>query len=219
MDKPLGSNPQQPFARRVRRRMGRIRRRVRAEPTPRATTSQGQPRRLLAKERGFPQEWVRLSVAWARESMIEGDWPEAIQRWQQLLDRFGPGSSWSAYHGLIIAYGASGQPATADAVAERARTLFPESVPLSVAWAGLPMAEEDWPAAIERWESVLKEYGPTASWKPYRGLANCHEQLGDVPAAAAIAETGRHHFPDSPEVAVTWAQIPMMEEDLSLIHI
>ncbi len=145
--------------------------------------------------------------------MADGNWAEAIRRWEQLLDRFGPSSSWSAYRGLIVSYTELGRLGTAGAIAARGREMFPESVELASLWAGLPMFDEEWAASVERWVEVLEQYGPTASWKPYRGLANCYEQIGDIPASVEAAELGYQHFPDIVEMATTWAQMSMIEED------
>jgi tetratricopeptide (TPR) repeat protein len=159
---------------------------------------------------GLPREWVRLAVDSARIPMSEGNWPEAIRQWSDILDRFGPRASWSAYRGLIAAHAASGRFGTAAAVATRARTLYPESVELEGEWANLPMLEGDWQTSIERWQALLERFGPDASWKAYVSTATCHEQLGDVAAALEVIERGRAHFPDSVEVAVSAAHIVLI---------
>lgn len=162
---------------------------------------------------GVPRDLVRLSVDWAREPMAEGRWPEAISRWEQVLDRFGPASSWSAYRGLIVAYTNTGRIGTAEAVASRARVNFPKSVELAVAQAELPMVEEHWQEAIGRWLAMLDEFGPNASWKPYEGLTRCYEEMGDIEAAVAAADEGVRRFPDTPGAAVAWTQMAMVVED------
>ncbi|MEA3503014.1 MAG: tetratricopeptide repeat protein, partial [Actinomycetota bacterium] len=145
--------------------------------------------------------------------MAKGKWVEAIRRWEQILDQFGPASSWSAYRGLIVSYSRIKRFDSAEAVASRARVVFPESVELAVAWAGLPMAVEDWPEAVDRWNHVLEEFGATASWKPYEGLTNCYQEMGDIDAAVQNAEQGRRYFPDAVEAVMTWAELPMVQGD------
>jgi tetratricopeptide (TPR) repeat protein len=145
--------------------------------------------------------------------MAEGEWVEAISRWKQVLDRFGPASSWSAYRGLIVAYTNRGRIGTAEAVASRARVVFPKSVELAVAQAELPMVEKRWQEAADRWQAVLDEFGPAASWKPYEGLTRCYEAMGDIATAVDMAAEGLRRFPDTPEPAVTWAQMAMVTED------
>lgn len=158
---------------------------------------------------GLPREWVRLAVDSARIPMSEGNWPEAIRQWSDILDRFGPKASWSAYRGLIVAHAASGRFGTAAAVAARARALYPESIELEGEWANLPMLEGNWQTSIERWQHLLDRFGPDASWKAYVSMASCHEQLGDVQTASEVIEKGRAHFPDSVEVAVAAAQMAL----------
>lgn len=145
--------------------------------------------------------------------MAAGNWVEAIKRWEQVLNRFGPASSWSAYRGLIVSYTNNGNIDTAKAVASRARMAFPESVQLAIAQADLAMFEAQWTDAAELWQRIIDEYGPDASWKPYEGLTRCYEVMGQIAAAIETAEEGHRRFPDSPDAAMTWAQMAMVVED------
>lgn len=168
---------------------------------------------VLQREAGIPRDLLRSSVEWARQPMADGNWVEAIKRWEQVLDRFGPASSWSAYRGLIVSYTNRGRLDVAEAVASRARIVFPSSVDLAVAQAELPMFEERWAEAIVRWQGIIDAYGPNASWKPYEGLTRCYEVTGKTTAAIETAEEGHRRFPDLPDAAMTWAQMAMVVED------
>ncbi|MEA2022941.1 MAG: hypothetical protein U9N79_01480 [Actinomycetota bacterium] len=147
--------------------------------------------------------------------MAEANWYEAIRRWEEILDRFGSASSWSAYRGLIIAYTKIGSVDAAETMATRSRVVFPESVDLAVAQADLPMVIEDWPEAITRWNRLLDRFGPNVPEKVYVRLAIAQGKLGGLALATETLQRGRNHHPgnlnliaNSAELAMTWRDWP-----------
>lgn len=156
---------------------------------------------------------IQAGVEWAQLAMSESDWPQAIARWNQLLDRYGPPVSSRVYKGLATAYIELGQIGAAAAIVERGRALFPHAVDLPLVWAHIATVEEDWEEAIRRYRHVIETAGPTASWRPHKGIVAAYIKLGDLANAAAAADEGLRHFPDNVDVVGAWAGVPLEAED------
>ena len=159
------------------------------------------------------REAVRLSVEWARFPMAEGDWAEAASRWEQVLDQFGPASSWSAHRGLIVAHTNMAGIEAAESAATRARAVFPDSVELAVAQAEIPMAEEQWQTAAARWEQLLDRFEPNVPPKAYVRAAVAHGKLGDLASAALMLDRGATHHPGHVALIANTAELAMTRRD------
>ncbi|MEA3502577.1 MAG: tetratricopeptide repeat protein, partial [Actinomycetota bacterium] len=136
-----------------------------------------------------------------------------MSRWGEVLDRFGPASSWSAYRGLMVSYTKLGRIEEAEETAIRAREVFPESVDLGVAWAEVAMGAPDWPGAVGRWEEVLDRFDANAPWSVYARLAVAHGELGDLDTAAGVLTVGRERFPDEVGLLSESAELAMALRD------
>lgn len=156
---------------------------------------------------------IQAGIEWAQLAMAKSDWPQAIARWNQLLDRYGPSVSSRVYKGLATAYVESGKIGAAGATVERGRALFPHAVDLPLVWAHIATVEEDWEEAISRYRQILEAGGPTVSWRPHKGIVAAHIKLGDLASAAAAASEGMRHFPDNVDVVGAWAGVPLKTED------
>lgn len=170
-------------------------------------------RTFLGNRRTVQADRVQAGIEWAQLAMAEGDWPQAIARWHELLLRYGPSASSRIYTGLANAYIRSDAPSTAAAVIERGRSLFPNAVDLPLLWAHLASVDEDWEESIRRYLQILDNVGPDASWRIHKGLVVAYIELNDLRKASEAAELGLRSFADNVDVASAWARIPLKAED------
>ena len=181
-----------------------------------AYSKHGDPEEAAAViERGrsrFPDE-VGLAVQWAQQAMVQEDWPDAIRRWEEILEHFDAVVPPRAYAGLARAYVEHGEPGLAAAVIDRGRSRFPDEVGLAVRWAHLATLSRDLAEGIRRGELVLDRFESVAPPRVYVRLAGAYSEQGDPEKAAAVIERGRSRFPHEVSLAAQWAQLAMVQED------
>jgi tetratricopeptide (TPR) repeat protein len=111
-----------------------------------------------------------------------GDWPEAVQRWQQLQQRF---PQWQpSYTGLIAALRKVGEAAQVDTVLADAASRFVEDAHWSIDYAECAESRGDFNEAASRWQIVRQRF-PRRE-EGYRRGADALAKAGHVEAAAAV---------------------------------
>lgn len=167
---------------------------------------------VLARGRDRYPDDAALAIEAAQLATLTEDWPQAVARWEEILNRFPDAVSWKTYARLSSAYRVQGEIGLGAAVLEQGRARFPDDPNLATEWAHLAMVEERWQEAIVRWEDVLARFDQAATWKAYARLAIAHRELGSLDTAAMVLEQGRERFPEDANLAIEWAQLAMVEE-------
>lgn len=168
---------------------------------------------VLERARARFPDAAEFAIEWAQLAMIERRWPEAVRRWEHVLERF-EGQVPSKVHAwLAIAHREQGDLETAAVVLERALELHPGDVRLGVEQAHLAMVEQDFTEAISRFTDVLDRYEEQAPTKVFERLAIEHRHLGHFDEAEAVLKRGRVRFPDDIRLANAWAQAAMVRGD------
>jgi tetratricopeptide (TPR) repeat protein len=154
---------------------------------------------------------VRLAMDWAQLATAEKQWPEAVARWQAVLENFPELAPVKAHVRLATALREQGDLERAAAVLQGARARFPDEGGLAVEWAQLAFVAKDWPEAVERLEYVLDRFEDVAPAKVFALLAAEYRHQEAIKSAAAVIERGRSRFPRDVGLAVEWAHLAMVE--------
>lgn len=112
--------------------------------------------RLLADARQrFPDDLL-VQGEWAQIPLAREDWSEALARWEALLDRFEAQLPAKAFAQIAVVHRRLRDHAAAATVVERGLGRHPRDPRLAGEWAQLAMVAQDWPAAVSRWQDVLR---------------------------------------------------------------
>ena len=113
---------------------------------------------------------LRIDTEWAQLAAASEDWPETIARYEEILSQHRPAPSY-LYPRLATAYRQAGDFVLAETVITQARAQFPGDMRLDIEWAQLPLARQDWPEAVTRHETILKDHAaaPVDVYRAWRG--------------------------------------------------
>lgn len=156
----------------------------------------------------WPAEHVQAAVAAAEQAMAAGDWSGAVQQWRVAIEAAGDAAPSRAHRRLAVAHREAGNLDAAEAVLDAARGSNPTAEDVAVEWAKLPMFEQDWDRAAERWLAVVTDLGDDAPVSAFLGLAEARGHLGDHAGAGAALRRGRTLHPASSRLAMVWAAAP-----------
>ena len=108
---------------------------------------------------------LRLDTEWAQLATADQDWPGAVERLTQLLNRHtaAPGK---VYVALAHAHRETGKPEMAATVIAQGISKWPDDQGLLNEHAQLAMVDRDWPEAMRRWQRFLANAGDARPWRP-----------------------------------------------------
>ena len=104
-------------------------------------------------------EASEFSAELAEIAMARKDWPEAVTRWQAVLEVRGKKPPRRAFRGLASALRRQGDIDGVAAVIQQGLAHYPEASEFSAELAKIATAREDWPEAVKRWQAVLEAAG------------------------------------------------------------
>lgn len=99
-----------------------------------------------------------LMSEFAEVASARKNWPEAVMRWQAVLNKFGDGSPENCFVRLAYALAKTGEIKSADQIVGRGIKARPDSMAIKVACAKVAMENSDWTEAAKRWQKILGEY-------------------------------------------------------------
>jgi spore maturation protein CgeB/GT2 family glycosyltransferase/tetratricopeptide (TPR) repeat protein len=156
-----------------------------------------------------------LAAEHAEIAMAQRLWPEAIKRWQEIVETGGDKAPASVYLRLARAHCLHRDPATAEATVQDGLARYPGDGKLLAEHAEIAMAQEDWFEAVARWQTVIKTLGPKAPANASLKLARVHRFQEDLTAAETVAKEGLSRFRNNAELLAELAEIAMVQLDWS----
>ena len=155
---------------------------------------------LIAATQRFPgeaQAWLTL----ADLASIRLDWPEARQRWRQVVERF-PEHPFSLL-GLAREHRGLGQLGKAEALLSDSAKRIEQHIPIKSEWADVALRRRDWPEAERRWQDVAQRWPGNVAGP--LGLARAVRDGGRLAEADALFEAAVARFPDDRALRQDWA--------------
>ena len=150
----------------------------------------------------FPAEPAPL-FEYAQQAAVRRDWPEALRRWQTVVERHP--NRIDAIAGQALALRESGRFDDADAVLTAALARFPANPHLNIDFAWVAHIRRDWPTAAARWDRVrhhVPEFVPA-----FIQGAIALREAGRLPEADTLLASALEQFPDSPDPALEHARL------------
>jgi GT2 family glycosyltransferase/spore maturation protein CgeB/tetratricopeptide (TPR) repeat protein len=154
-----------------------------------------------------------LTAEHAEIAMTRRDWPEAIKRWQAMLQAQPETAPASVYSRLARAHRIFGDLPAAETVVQTGLARHRNDVGLAAEYAELAMAQRLWPEAIKRWQAIVAAGGVPAPASAYLRLARAHRLHGDLPAAEAVIRDGLQRHPRDLELTAEHAEIASARQD------
>jgi tetratricopeptide (TPR) repeat protein len=150
----------------------------------------------------------------ASRSMGIRDWPEAIKRWQAILDEFGDEAPANTWIGLSNALRRSQKYARSEEIAVRGIKKHPNSLGLKIERAEIAVARGDWPEAIKRWQAILDKVTDKSRLATvYAHLPASYVRTGEYQKADAVIREGLNYHPENLPIWKAYAEIPMARGD------
>jgi tetratricopeptide (TPR) repeat protein len=151
-------------------------------------TALREQRRITEAEEVLSGQFERLAavpmifIEHARLAERSADWPEALDRWADVMSRFP--DRWEGYGGRAKALRQRQDLEAAENVLTEAVLRFPTHSHLLVDLARLAEAQRDWSAAEQSWRRLLS-LGP-GPWWAYTGLATALRQQQRIAEAEEV---------------------------------
>ena len=98
----------------------------------------------------------QIAVEYARVAMRRNDWSQALDRWQQMTERF-PGHP-DAVAGLGTSLQILGRLAEAERCLAEGLVRFPNHADIAIEYARVAHRQSDWPEAYRRWQMVMERF-------------------------------------------------------------
>ena len=168
---------------------------------------------LLLKGAAQHPEDLTLARKLADAATARKDWPEAVKRWQKLLDLQGLDAPATTYVRLAQAHAALREFATAESLLLKGAAQHPEDLTLARKLADAATARKDWPEAVKRWQKLLDLQGLGAPATTYVRLAEAHAAVGDLAAAELLLLRGSNQHPEDLTLARMFAEIASGRKD------
>jgi len=127
---------------------------------------------------------LKVTSAHAMAASKAGDWVEAAQRWEEIIEKYGRDAPIGASIQLSIALRMQGKFAEADAAIERAQRKRPDYIGLAIEYARIATASENWFQAAKRWRSVINNFGGNAPATAYKQLGMSLTDVRDIRSVA-----------------------------------
>lgn len=153
----------------------------------------------LAGMSAAPEPTSRALTAWARDAVLEEDWPEAVERWTACIAEFGEKPHWLTNRARALLE--AGRPAEAEReyilLAER----FPEMPNGMVGLARLAQDRKDWSGAVSLWTQCLEKFSDERAPQWMAAKAAALRQLGLFADAEELLRELAERHPDDGKFA------------------
>jgi capsular polysaccharide biosynthesis protein/tetratricopeptide (TPR) repeat protein len=149
------------------------------------------------------------SIAAATKAVVQRDWATALGIWEAVAQQY-PESP-EGFVGKASALIQLGRLAEAEALLLQAMEGFPSNIWASVAYAQLAERQQDWRAALRRWEAVRDEFPDAAVG--HTGTASALRELGELDAAETAFAQAAERFPHDPWAAQNHAVVAARRGD------
>lgn len=153
------------------------------------------------------------AIEGARSVTGSGDWQEAVQRWQEVVERPGRGAPDFAYAQLARSYRKLRKYSEAEVAARQGLAAHPNSLRCRLQLAEIVSASGNWHKALECWQEALQHLGPRAPGVVYAGLARAQRELGNLDEAERLVTHGLGKHPDSLHCSRECAELAMKRGD------
>lgn len=157
----------------------------------------------------FPEQ-IACRMGYARLAERQGNWSEALKRWEAVSTEF---KHASGDIGVALALQELGQSDEAEARLEAARTLHPVLIEIRIAQARLAEKRGDFDAEVRIWE-VIRERFPLAS-VGYRNSIHRLRAIGREDDAEAVMRAAIERFPQDSWPAIEYALLAHHRRDWS----
>ncbi len=171
-------------------------------------------RRLLnATIERFPRE-RGPAIALARMAETEGNWSDAMQRWDQIKRDFP--ADWDGYQGSIAAALRLRRFAEAENIIVEAKQRFPGIESFFIEHARLAETRRDWAVADTLWRQAEERF--PASLGIRLGHVNTLREAGDLSRASDLLAHAARQFPSDVQIDVGRAMLDEAKEDWHAAH-
>jgi tetratricopeptide (TPR) repeat protein len=155
----------------------------------------------------YPAE-PHYAGGYAEVAETRRDLPEALARWKQVMKRYP--NWWKAHVHYAIMLSATDQPDQADAVLNKAATLFPSEVLVGIEWARNAVRRTDNEMALARWQQVWDQ---TKHGVADVGIADALMALGRLEEAEQRLIEAKPRSPLAVEVYMKLAHVARQRGD------
>jgi tetratricopeptide (TPR) repeat protein len=153
-------------------------------------------------------------AAEAGRSMEAQDWPEAVLRWQKIIDEFGDKSPADTWINISVALRKQGRFGRAEKMVKSGLKYSPNHLGLLNELAEIAHSRNDWPEAIKRWQYVLNSYSDKKRLAAvYVRLSYAYCKDGNYTAAQKIIDEGIQIHPNHVHVRAAYARVAMEAQD------
>jgi predicted Zn-dependent protease len=144
---------------------------------------------VLATAREQHPKSSHIAIEYATQAAVTADWPAALERWRDVLDRFGGGFA-DAHTGLAQALLRLDQAEEAETAAQTGLERFPNNAGLRCVFAAIAQQQGHWRIALDRWRAAA-EVSPR-EMQITIGISECEWILaGEEPVAGDTAPPAR----------------------------
>ena len=148
-------------------------------------------------------------VSAATSAQQRRDWPEALNRWEDVRTRFPDNPSGHA--GAAVALQQLGRFDEADAVLEPVLERFPKQDLIAVEYARVAHRRSDWLEALRRWREVVGRFPNSADGVSGVGVAL--QLLGQLDEADSLLAAALKRFPAQHVIAIEYARVSHRRRD------
>ena len=156
---------------------------------------------------------LRRAIVSAMATSQEGNWPEAIPRWREILNEFNDQAPSIAFLKLSKAYQRYGDLDAAETVALEGLAKHPTNLRLETKCAEIAMARRRWSEAVVRLEAILKRVNGYSSPWVYLGLSRAYRRQGNLENAEEVLGKGWIVHPGELRLVKEYATIAMVRKD------
>ena len=156
---------------------------------------------------------LHLAQEYALTARDKKDWPQALLRWRMIIEHFQDKAPALAYSQLSKACRQLSKLDFAESTAEEGLSRYPDSMQLAMDYAEIAMSRRHWDTAVQRWQTILEQFGVNAGPRVFIRLAVAYRNMLDPGRAESIAENGLTAYPENMELLKIYSEIAMARRD------
>jgi tetratricopeptide (TPR) repeat protein len=161
------------------------------------------------------EHWIRKQKksSHAEQASKAKDWPEAVTRWEEVLDDFGDQATADMWVYLAQAHRHSGNLDQAELVVSRGISQYPDNYRLTRERAEIALAKGEWPKAVERWQALLQRFPGRTTPRDVARISRTLRYQGDLVSAEIVASQGISIHGNDLDLANEFAEIATARKD------
>ena len=149
----------------------------------------------------------RNAIVLARAISKKQNWPEAVRRWQQVIDQFGEDAPPAAFAGLSRAHQGCGNLDAAEATAQQGRAKYPTDIGLAIRWAGVAASHKHWQEAERRSRTILDHANGDVPAQAYLQLSASLRRQDKIEEAEEFLRQGLSKHPADVRLAKSYVEV------------